>query len=199
MCSTEEHVMKNKKEFMWFCIPSDFIIDRKQLVKVITKIGKPHKFKDPVSLLTYLDLSGNSRNRLYYIQHKGNLFHTYIATRRVLMGREELLAEAFLLGGHGGVCGGANLIPELYVELYNAACSKDLPKVESLHKKVMEFNTAVYHVGHYESSLLKGLKCALSCVGICSDFLAEPFHRFRRAEHEVIERYVKELGIDPKK
>ena len=99
----------------------------------------------------------------------------------LLMGREELLAEAFLLGGHGGVCGGANLIPELYVELYNAACLKDLPKVKALHKKVMEFNTAV------------------SCVGICSDFLAEPFHRFRRAEHEVIERYVKELGIDPKK
>ena len=32
---------------------------------------------------------------------------------------------------------------------------------------------------------------------ICNDFLAEPFHRFRQAEHEVIERYVKELGITP--
>jgi dihydrodipicolinate synthase/N-acetylneuraminate lyase len=116
----------------------------------------------------------------------------------LLMGREELLAEAILLGGHGSVCGGANLIPELYVQLYNAACSKDLSKVEQLHKKVMEFSTAIYHVGRYESSLLKGLKCALSCVGICSDFLAEPFHRFRRAEHEVIERYVKELGINSK-
>jgi dihydrodipicolinate synthase/N-acetylneuraminate lyase len=116
----------------------------------------------------------------------------------LLMGREELLAEAILLGGHGSVCGGANLIPELYVQLYNAACSKDLSKVEQLHKKVMEFSTAIYHVGRYESSLLKGLKCALSCVGICSDFLAEPFHRFRRAEHEVIERYVKELGINTK-
>jgi len=117
----------------------------------------------------------------------------------LLMGWEELLAEAVLLGGHGSVCGGANLIPELYVELYNAACIKDLPKVEILHKKVMEFSTAIYHVGHYESSYLKGLKCALSCIGICSDFLAEPFHRFRRAEHEVIERYVKELGIHKSK
>jgi 4-hydroxy-tetrahydrodipicolinate synthase len=117
----------------------------------------------------------------------------------VLMGQEELLAEAILLGGHGSVCGGANLIPELYVELYNAACSKDLPKVESLHQKVMELSTAIYNVGRYQSSFLKGLKCALSCIGICSDFLAEPFHRFRRAEHEVIERYVKELGITPKR
>jgi len=117
----------------------------------------------------------------------------------VLMGPEELLAEAVLLGGHGGVCGGANLLPGLYVELYNAARSKDLPRVEELHGKVMELSTSIYHVGRYQSSFLKGLKCALSCVGICSDFLAEPFHRFRRAEHEVIERYVKELGITPKR
>ncbi len=117
----------------------------------------------------------------------------------LLIGQEELLAEAVLLGGHGCVSGGANLIPKLYVELYNAACSKDLPKVESLHKKVMHLSTTIYGVGQYESSFLKGLKCALSCVGICSDFLAEPFHRFRRAEHKVIQRYVKELGITPER
>jgi 4-hydroxy-tetrahydrodipicolinate synthase len=117
----------------------------------------------------------------------------------LLIGREELLAEAVLFGGHGCVCGGANLIPELYVDLYNAACSKDLPKVESLHKKVMELSNAIYNVGRYESSFLKGLKCALSCMGICNDFMAEPFHRFRRAEHKVIQRYVKELGITPER
>ncbi len=117
----------------------------------------------------------------------------------LLIGREELLAEAVLFGGYGCVCGGANLIPELYVDLYNAACSKDLPKVESLHKKVMQLSTTIYNVGRYESSFLKGLKCALSCVGICSDFMAEPFHRFRRAEHDRIKQYVKELGITPEK
>lgn len=117
----------------------------------------------------------------------------------LLMGREELLAEVILLDGHGGVCGGANLIPELYVELYNAACSKDLPKVDVLHKKVMRLSNAIYNVGQYESSFLKGLKCALSCIGICSDFMAEPFHRFRRAEHDRIQQYVKELGITPER
>jgi 4-hydroxy-tetrahydrodipicolinate synthase len=142
-------------------------------------------------------IKDSSGNRIYFRQLQSLLKdHPDFS---VLMGQEELLAEAILLGGHGSVCGGANLIPELYVELYNAACSKDLPKVESLHQKVMELSTAIYNVGRYESSFLKGLKCALSCIGICSDFLAEPFHRFRRAEHEVIERYVKELGIIPKK
>ncbi len=113
----------------------------------------------------------------------------------LLVGPEELLAEAILLGGHGGVCGGANLVPQLYVDLYNAAFARDLSKAEALHKKVMQISTTIYSVGRYESSFLKGLKCALSCVGICSDFLAEPFHRFRRAEHKVIQQYVKELGI----
>jgi len=76
---------------------------------------------------------------------------------------------------------------------------EDLPKIEELHQKVMKFSSTIYKVGRYESSYLKGLKCALSCVGICSDFMAEPFHRFRQEEHERIEQYVKELGIKPKK
>jgi 4-hydroxy-tetrahydrodipicolinate synthase len=113
----------------------------------------------------------------------------------LLMGHEELLAEAVLAGAHGGVCGGANLVPKLYVDLYNAAYSKDMPTVESLQKKVMQISKAIYGVGKYESSYLKGLKCALSCMGVCSDFLAEPFHRFRRAERKVIRRYIEELGI----
>lgn len=139
----------------------------------------------------------SSGNMVYFRQLQSLLKeHTDFS---LLMGREEMLAEAILLGGHGSVCGGANLIPELYVELYNAACSKDLQKIEALHNKVMKLSATLYRVGSYESSLLKGLKCALSCIGICNDFLAEPFHRFRRAEHEVVERYVKELGINPEK
>jgi 4-hydroxy-tetrahydrodipicolinate synthase len=113
----------------------------------------------------------------------------------LLMGPEQLLAESVLLGAHGGVCGGANLLPRLYVDLYEAAVAKDLARIESLHRTVMQIDATLYSVGHYESSFLKGLKCALSCLGICSDFLAEPFHRFRGPEREVIRGYLKELGI----
>ncbi len=140
-------------------------------------------------------IKDSSGNMMYFRRLQGLLRdHPNFS---VLMGPEELLAEAVLLGGHGGVSGGANLLPALYVELYDAASAKDLPRVEELHAKVMELSTCIYYVGRYQSSFLKGLKCALSCVGICSDFLAEPFHRFRQSEHEVIERYVKELGITP--
>lgn len=117
----------------------------------------------------------------------------------LLIGQEELLAEAVPAGAHGGVCGGANLIPQLYVDLYNASYSRDTPTVESLQKKVMQISKAIYGVGKYESSYLKGLKCALSCLGICNDFLAEPFHRFRRSERSVIRRHIKELGLMEKR
>jgi dihydrodipicolinate synthase/N-acetylneuraminate lyase len=100
-----------------------------------------------------------------------------------------------LLGASGGVCGGANIIPKLYVDLYDAARSRDLETTEALHKRVMQISTSIYGVGRYQSSYLKGLKCTLSFMGICNDFLAEPFHRFRSAERDVIRRNLEELGI----
>jgi 4-hydroxy-tetrahydrodipicolinate synthase len=113
----------------------------------------------------------------------------------LLIGPDRLMTEAISSGAHGGVCGGANLVPELYVELYNAIVSKDLTTVEVLNKKVMYICTNIYHTGKHESSYLKGLKCALSCMGICSDFVAEPYQRFGLEEREVISRHLKELGI----
>ncbi|MGE3803897.1 MAG: dihydrodipicolinate synthase family protein, partial [Gemmataceae bacterium] len=43
----------------------------------------------------------------------------------LLIGPEELLGEAVLLGAHGGVAGGANLAPRLYVDIYDAAAAGD--------------------------------------------------------------------------
>jgi len=156
-------------------------------------VFEPQTVQAAARISGIVGLKDSSGNMVYFHQ-----VQSLLADRpdfSLLIGQEELLAEAILLGGHGCVCGGANLVPQLYVELYNAACSRDLPTVESLHKKVMEIGTAIYSVGKYESSYLKGLKCALSCMGICSDFLAEPFHRFRRAERKVICRHIEELRI----
>jgi len=138
-------------------------------------------------------LKDSSANMIYF--HR---LQSVLAERpdfALLMGPEELLAETLLLGGHGGVCGGGNLLPRLYVDLYEAACAKDLARVTSLHNTVVRLDATLYSVGRYESSFLKGLKCALSCLGICSDFLAEPFHRFREPEREMIRKYLDEFGI----
>lgn len=113
----------------------------------------------------------------------------------VLVGPEELMAEAVLAGGHGGMCGGANFYPKLYVDLYRAAARGDLQCVTKLHEKVMAISSTIYRVGRHDSSYLKGLKCAVSLMGICGDFLAEPFRSFTPQEREQVGRHMAALGI----
>jgi len=110
-------------------------------------------------------------------------------------GPEELLAESVLLGASGGVCGGANMFPDLYVRLYNAAKTGDLKIIRALHEKVIEISTTVYSVGKHGSSFLKGVKAALNLMGICSDFVSEPFHRFKAPEKETVRKLINSLDL----
>jgi 4-hydroxy-tetrahydrodipicolinate synthase len=171
-----------------------FLYNMPSLTKAVFE---PQTVRAAAQISGIAGIKDSSGNMVYFHQLQ-SLLRDY-PDFSLLVGREELLAETILLGGHGGVCGGANIIPKLYVDLYNAACSRDLPAIEPLHEKVMQISTTIYSVGRYGSSYLKGLKCTLSCMNICSDFLAEPFHRFRREEHNKIQQYVKELGITPEK
>lgn len=111
-----------------------------------------------------------------------------------MVGPEEFMSEFVLTGGHGGVNGGANMFPKLYVGLYNASVERDFSKINPLQQKVMQISSTIYKTGHFGSSYLKGLKCALSVIGICNDFMAEPFHRFKQAEREKIIRFLDELN-----
>ncbi|MDF1738323.1 MAG: dihydrodipicolinate synthase family protein [Verrucomicrobiales bacterium] len=113
----------------------------------------------------------------------------------VLIGPEELLAESVLAGGHGGVNGGANLHPRLYVDLYEASARDDWETARQLSAKVLDLSNRIYHVGQHGSAIIKGLKCSLSLVGICDDFMAAPFHRFHESERKIIAEHLEALGI----
>lgn len=93
----------------------------------------------------------------------------------VLMGPEELLTSAVLAGANGGVNGGSNLFPRLYVSMYRAASSGDIREAVRLQEVVLDISSNIYNAGTYSSSYLKGLKCALSILNICSSELAEPY------------------------
>lgn len=146
-----------------------------------------------IQIQNVVGLKDSSGQMIYF--HKVRQLAAARPDFAVLIGPEELLAEAVLLGAHGGVCGGANLAPHLYVELYQAAARGDLARVRELHERVMQISATVYSVGRHGSAYLKGLKCALWCLGICDDFVAEPFQRFRPAERERIRQHVEELGL----
>lgn len=138
-------------------------------------------------------MKDSSGNMIYYHQLVRLLAQRPDWT--VLMGPEELLGESVLLGGHGGVCGGANLCPRLYVDLYEAARARDVARVADLHARVMRISSTLYRVGKHGSAFIKGLKCALNTLGICDDFMAEPFHRFRAPEREAVRMQLELLGV----
>lgn len=115
----------------------------------------------------------------------------------MLVGPEEMMGECVLLGADGGVSGGANLFPELYVAMYEAARSHNVDRVVKLQRLIMQISQSVYTVGKHGSSYLKGLKCALSVMEIIkSDYLAPPFHKFEAPERNRVCEALAALPID---
>jgi 4-hydroxy-tetrahydrodipicolinate synthase len=114
----------------------------------------------------------------------------------LLAGPEELLAESVLLGGDGGVCGGANMFPRLYVDLYHAARRGDLPRVRQLHGDLTRIATALYTISAHGAPVIAGLKGVLGCWGICKDSLAEPFGPLSDDHRDWIRSRLKGLGAD---
>ena len=112
----------------------------------------------------------------------------------IMMGPEEAMGEAVLMGASGGVAGGANIFPKTFVDVYNAAVAKDVDKVRELQERIMRVSSLIYGVGHHNSSFVKGVKCALSLMGICSDSLAAPREPFNDRDRELIRRRIVELG-----
>ena len=52
----------------------------------------------------------------------------------LLVGPGDLLAEAVLMGAHGGMAGGSNVWPRLFVALYEAAAAHDVDRVSALQQ-----------------------------------------------------------------
>jgi dihydrodipicolinate synthase/N-acetylneuraminate lyase len=114
----------------------------------------------------------------------------------LFIGPEEKLFDALRFGGNGGVSGGANLFPKLYVKLCQLHRAGDLNRARKLQKQILRISNSLYHIGRHSSSIIKGIKCALACLGICDDFMAEPFHRFRSGEREVVKARLKEIQAE---
>ncbi len=111
----------------------------------------------------------------------------------IMIGPEALLAESLQRGGDGGVAGGANLCPKWFVDLYRAVREQNTTWDE-LQQKIERLQ-AIYSIGKYASRFIKGTKCGLSLMGVCDDFLADPFHRFRPDDRARVSAILRELGI----
>lgn len=113
-----------------------------------------------------------------------------------LVGPEELLAESVLLGGHGGINGGANIFPQLYVRLYEAAINRDVVKMVQLHHKVIALSIAVYNKGGKGKSVIQGIKAALAAMNICQDTVAAPMHVLSAEEKREIADFISQFDVN---
>ncbi len=168
-----------------------FLYNMPALTKVSFELETVRRAMDEPRIVGLKDSSGNM---VYFHRAAGLLQHRPDWT--LLIGPEEMLLDAVIAGGHGGVNGGANLFPQLYVRLFEAAHAGNLARARKLHTCVMRVSNSLYRIGRHPSAIIKGLKCALACRGVCDDFMAEPFHRFRAEERASVERRLKELEVE---
>ncbi len=111
----------------------------------------------------------------------------------IITGTELFMPELIMNGGHGAIAGGANIFPRLFVDLYNAAKQKNFEKVAVLRQSVMRLYKTIYNVGNSPAKIIIGIKCALSVLGICNDYMAPPLTRFSASERKKIEVYLGEI------
>ena len=159
-------------------------------VKVFLEPATVKRLAEHPNIVGLKDSSANMNYFQTLIYHLGDRddFSLYV-------GPEELTGESVLLGADGGVNGGANIFPELYVAMYDAAAAHDVARVRELQRRIMQISTTIYTVGKYGSSYLKGVKCALSLLGICDDYLSYPYCRFRAEERARIREALEALGV----
>ncbi len=93
----------------------------------------------------------------------------------VYIGPEELVGDAVLFGAHGGVSGGAQVFPRLYVELCHAAAVGNLPRTRALNDIVQRVSREIYGASGYAASVIRGIKSALRARNLCDDVMSEPF------------------------
>lgn len=117
----------------------------------------------------------------------------------LLVGPEEVTSQTVLMGGNGGVNGGSNMFPKLYVELYKATIAKDFKRIDELQHLVMEISTKIYSLGSFGSSYLKGMKGGLVALEIMNANIAPPFHSFEEKEMKVVRENIENIKADLEK
>ena len=163
-----------------------FLYDMPSHTKVNIAVESAVKLSEHPNIIGLKDSSGNIENFKALCEAFKNR-----PDFRLFIGPEEILADILDMGGHGGVSGGGNLFPKLYVSLYEAHQKKETEKVQSLKDTILFLSENIYRNGTYKSSYLRGLKASLAFDDLCNGTLALPLYSYSSEElNELRERYI---------
>lgn len=165
-----------------------FLYNMPSHTKIFFEVDSVVKLSKHPNIIGLKDSSTNAPyfQKLLYLLKRDSDFS-------LLVGPEEILAESVLMGADGGVPGGANLFPQLYVELYEAARQRNFSTLIPLHQMVMEISTNLYSIDSNQSSYLKGLKSALFSSELCDMYLASPLSSFEKSDRKIIANRLENL------
>ncbi|EMI46529.1 dihydrodipicolinate synthase family protein [Rhodopirellula sp. SWK7] len=160
-----------------------------QLTKVWFEIESLRRLSDLDRVIGVKDSSGDMEYFAKLCELK-----TQRSDWSILVGPEAKLAEAHALGGDGGVNGGANVAPHLFVDCHRALCEGDDATVADLQATIQKFQQ-IYDIGKYASRHIKATKSAASLLGICNDLPALPFNPFLEPEREKVAGILRDIGL----
>lgn len=108
----------------------------------------------------------------------------------VLSGWEDLILPSLLAGADGSICAFANVAPELFVNLVEAAKSGDLTRAAELHRRVLTLVT----LGAYSDPAMGAIKLAMKKLGIpISPTVRGP--ALPATDEEGIEAILRDVGL----
>ncbi len=109
----------------------------------------------------------------------------------LLVGPEILLASVISLGADGGVTGGANVFPKLFVSLYEAAKAGNDEIVQSCQKQVENIGKHLYQHAPSAPHVIRGLKAAMAAQGLCEPYMMTPFENYPQLEKAAVQKVIK--------
>jgi len=131
-----------------------------ELVKDLSNIENIIGIKDSSGDMTYFNLLLNA------IERSDFGFYT---------GPEILFSESLLAGGDGGVPGGSNLYPKLFVDIYQSAIEQELGILRSRQNVVRKLYNGLYKLEPSGSGFMYGLHAGLAIKGICKNIMYPPY------------------------
>ncbi|MGH2468851.1 MAG: dihydrodipicolinate synthase family protein [Chloroflexota bacterium] len=109
---------------------------------------------------------------------------------RVFTGAETMLLASLLMGSVGTICGCANVVPALCVQLFNAYHGADLETARSSQFTLLELANALL-----TGTLPAGFKAALRLMGLCGATLAAPVAALTAEQEQAVERALTRAGV----
>jgi dihydrodipicolinate synthase/N-acetylneuraminate lyase len=166
-----------------------FLYNMPQMTRTVFALETVRRLMDHEGIIGIKDSSGD-------LSYFSDLLKVTQSRRNfaTLVGPDHQLVETVRMGGHGGVNGGANVMPRLYADLYLAAKANDEARCAELNRRAATLQQ-IYRAGGHSARVTQGLKSALSLLRICGDTMTEPFESLRGKERDRVREVLESLGL----